>query len=315
MIPIGLFSLEQVLFVAFLLLTTLVWLCWSAYLPFAPAPHRLAGLTSKIVYGVVSCIALFTLYKIVDLRLHLSAYRAEMESQYMPVLEAPARWGHIDMPAQTQLHLAVAHEMDSFSQAVFPEPVDIAGIAAREVTRYVAIHTDANYQTSGYTPQNLRVMGEGVSAQEGWLCDNQASPVEFDLRADGAIASFYRCVLAEGNVVDGMALPAGSVLRSSSGNAYPDGFVDQDRWVIDVPQGQEVLVHGLPLLAPVIALSQARTLYEINRATLARAAEHANTHYAAGASVRFNPRSSRGLAAAEWVIEPVAEPSSIAPSQ
>ena len=302
MIPIGLFSLEQVLFVAFLLLTTLVWLCWSAYLPFAPAPHRLAGLASKIVYGVVSCIALFTLYKIVDLRLHLSAYRAEMESQYMPVLEAPARWGHIDMPAQTQLHLAVAHEMDSFSQAVFPEPVDIVGIAAREVTRYVAIHTDANYQTSGYTPQNLRVMGEGVSAQEGWLCDNQASPVEFDLRADGAIASFYRCVLAEGNVVDGMALPAGAEVWRTNGTTYTDGFVDENRWNIDIPRGQTVEVLGILLMAPYIELTQARQLHAVKRTTLARDAVIDSVAYKAGLSVEFNPIALRDNGRKKWLI-------------
>ena len=307
MIPVALPSLEQVLLLGFLLLTTLIWMVWSLYLPFAPAQHRLAGLTSQIIYGVVSCIAVYTLYKIVDFQLARAAYKKEVAEQLLPVLEAPARLGQIDMPAQTQLRLLIENERDAFASASFPEPVDIAGIPARQVDRYVVVHTDDAFKTTGFTPTSMRVTGDGLSVQDGWRCDNQA-PVEFDLQADGRIASFERCVLAEGNVVDGMALPAGAVLRRSSGNAYTDGFVDQDRWVIDVPQGQEVLVHGLPLLAPVIALDEARTLYEVNRATLARAAQHANTRYAAGASVWFNPRSRRGAHPAEWVIEPEEAP-------
>lgn len=79
--------------------------------------------------------------------------------------------------------------------------------------------------------------GNGVTLQSGWRCD-AAQPVEFDLKADGDVSAFSRCVLADGNIVDGIVLPKGTFLRASTGNVYTDGFIDSDRWVLDTPTGR-----------------------------------------------------------------------------
>ena len=110
---------------------------------------------------------------------------------------------------------------------MFPHPVRVADIDAVEIARYIAIKTNDNYETIGFTPDNMRITGNGVTTQSGWRCD-ATRPVEFDLRPDGSISAFSRCILANGNVVDGITLPEGTSLRASTGNVYIDGFVDSD---------------------------------------------------------------------------------------
>lgn len=299
MIPVGLPSLPFVLLVVFLLGTTLLWLVWTASLVFTPAGQRLEGLARKAAYALISCIALFTLYKIVDLKLQMAAYHAEMTAKFAPTLETAQRLGQLEMPAQTRLSLAIENTPESFNQALFPEPVAIAGISARQVERYIAIQTDENHQTQGFQPKTMRVIGDGVAVQQGWLCD-AAEPIEFDLHEDGSIASFSRCVLAAGNRVDGIDLPKVSSVWQSQGLTYTDGFVDKDRWVIDTPSGQVVEAGGVSLIAPVIMLTGDRTLHAISRAVLAQEAVLDHQQYPAGAAVEWNPRSHRG----QWLVGP-----------
>lgn len=55
----------------------------------------------------------------------------------------------------------------------------------------------------------MRITGIGVTTQSDWRCD-ATQPVEFDLMADGSISTFSKCILADGNVVDGISLPKGT---------------------------------------------------------------------------------------------------------
>lgn len=303
MIPVGLPSLSFVLLVLFVLGVTLVWITWTVSLPFQPAGQRLQGHARKLIYALVTGIALFTIYSLVDLKLQLSAYQAEIQEKFKPTLATATRLAQLDMPAQTQLVLAVENQLDSFTKALLPNPVLIAGISARQVERSVAIQTDESHQTTSFQAESMRVIGEGHVEQQGWLCD-ATEPIVFSLHADGRIDAFEECILAAGNTIDGITLPSGTSARRSNGSRYTDGFVDQDRWIIDVRQEQIVEVAGLPLISPLIKLTQDRQLHEVSKAVLASDTVLDAVPYKAGAELQYNPRSQRDQHGSQWLVLP-----------
>ncbi|MFK3779746.1 hypothetical protein [Agrobacterium sp. NPDC089420] len=302
MIPVALPSVEALLLVALLLGTTLVWSIWTLGLLFRYARGRWQR-PAILPFGLVTAIAVFTLWQIADFCLEMRAYDRERAASYRPELLEPTRLGQIDMPKGTKLELAVADTRDAFSRAVFPHPVRVADIDAVEIARYIAIKTNDNYETVGFTAENMRITGNGVTMQSGWRCD-ATRPVEFDLQADGGISAFSRCVLADGNAVDGIALPEGTALRASTGNVSIDGFVDIDRWVLDTPEGRTVHIDSFDLSDATLALDGERKLHEIKGAVLSREATLGTRRHAAGTHVRYNPRHLRKDYPAAWLLTP-----------
>ncbi|MND23684.1 hypothetical protein [Agrobacterium tumefaciens] len=302
MIPVALPSVEAVLLVAFLLATTFVWAVWTLGLLIRYASGRWKR-PAILPYGLVTAIAVFTLWQIAGFCLEMRAYDRERTANYRPELLEPTRLGQIDMPEGTKLELAIANNRDAFSRAVFPHPVRVADIDAVEIARYIAIKTNDNYETVGFTPDNMRITGNGVTVQSGWRCD-ATRLVEFDLRADGGISAFSRCILADGNVVDGITLPDGTSLRASTGNVYIDGFVDSDRWVLDTPRDRTVHVDNFDLSDATIALDDERKLHEIKGAVLSKEAMLGIRRHAAGTHVRYNPRHFRKDYPAAWLLSP-----------
>ncbi|MCZ7470215.1 hypothetical protein M0412_20500 [Agrobacterium sp. O3.4] len=302
MIPVALPSVEAVLLVAFLLATTFVWAVWTLGLLIRYASGRRKR-PVILPYGLVTAIAVFTLLQIAGFCLEMRAYDRDRTANYRPQLLEPTRLGQIDMPEGTKLELAIANNRDAFSRAVFPHPVRVADIDAVEIARYIAIKTNDNYETIGFTPDNMRITGNGVTTQSGWRCD-ATRPVEFDLRPDGGISAFSRCILADGNVVDGITLPMGTSLYASTGNVYIDGFVDSDRWVLGTPQGQAIHVDNFDLSDATIALDDERKLYEIKSAVLSKEAMLGTRRHAAGTHVRYNSRHLRKDYPAAWLLTP-----------
>lgn len=302
MIPVALPSVEALLLIAFLFATTFVWIVWTLGLLI----RYICGRWKRpmlLPYGLVTAIAAFTVWKTGDFYIHMRAYDRERTASYRPELLAPTRLGQIDMPKGTKLELAIADTRDAFSRALFPHPVRVADIDAVEIARYIAIKTNDNYETIGFTPDNMRITGNGVTTQSGWRCD-ATQPVEFDLRPDGSISAFSRCILANGNVVDDITLPEGTSLRASTGNVYIDGFVDSDRWVLGTPQGQTVRVDNFDLSDATIALDDERKLYEIKGAVLSKEATLGTRRHASGTHVRYNSRHLRKDYPAAWLLTP-----------
>ncbi|MGC4393060.1 hypothetical protein [Agrobacterium sp. M50-1] len=302
MIPVALPSVEALLLLAFLLVTTLVWVVWTLLL----FVRYVSGRWKRpmiLPYGLVTAVALFTLFRFGDFYLQMSAYDRERAASYRPELSEPARLGGIDMPKGTKLELAIADNRQAFNRAVFPHPVRIADIDAIEIARYIAIKTNENYETIGFTPGNMRITGNGVTTQSGWRCD-ATQPVEFDLSPDGGISAFSKCILADGNVVDGIGLPKGTSLRASTGNVYTDGFVDSDRWVLDTPQEQTVHIDSFDLSEVTLALDGNQKLHEISRGVLSKDATLGTLHHAAGTNIRYNPRHLRNDYPGAWLIIP-----------
>ncbi|CUX49236.1 hypothetical protein [Agrobacterium genomosp. 13] len=302
MIPVALPSVEALLLLAFLLITTLIWIVWTLSL----FVRYVAGRWKRpmiLPYGLVTAVALFTLFRFGDFYLQMRAYDKERAASHRPELLEPSRLGQIDMPKGTKLELAIANDREAFDRAVFPHSVRVADIDAVEIARYIAIKTNENYEAVGFTPQTMRITGNGVTTQSGWRCD-ATQPVEFDLSPDGGISAFSNCTLADGNVVDGISLPKGTSLRASTGNVYIDGFVDSDRWVLDTAQDQTVHIDSFDLSEAMLALDGERKLHEIRRGVLSKDATLGTLHHAAGTNIRYNPRHLRKDYPGAWLIIP-----------
>lgn len=310
MIPIGLPSTSFVLLIVAMLTTTLIWFVWT--LRFTLLRKKASNRNVLLAYLVTMAIALFTLFKIVDVYLQVAEYQRASNASYRPTLGILQRLGHIDMPAGTQLQLAIANLKESFQIAIFPVPVVISGTQALRVERYSHIETDHNYQAVGVIPTHLRVIGQGISLQEGWRCD-ATQPIEFTLNPDGDVSTFSACTLAQGNTADGIVLPAGTSLRASAGNAYTDGFVDIDRWTLHVQSDAEINIDGLALADANVALDDLRRLYEISSALLIRDTQFGKISHAAGSTVHLNPRRLRETYSSAWLIESLDE--ALSPAQ
>lgn len=298
MIPIGLPSIEFMLAVMALLLTTAVWIGWSGWMFFRDRGFkRLRGIR-LVAYLIVTAVSLFTVYKIVELNILFDAFERDHTQNYQPTLAVAQQIEGIEMPAGTQLTLAVAAQLSSFSSARFPTSIPVLGVNTLRLERYIRIEYDEANRPIGTLALNQRLTGEGNSLQSDWLCD-ASDPIVFERDEDGSYR-FERCVLASGNRIEGLELPAGTELMASMGNAYPDGFIDQDRWVLSVPSSHTITVDGLPLSSPVIRLDSQRRIYEVGHTALAHAVQFGGIDHAAGTVAAFHPRSLRGAHANGW---------------
>ncbi|MEK1941352.1 MAG: hypothetical protein AAAB16_13365 [Pseudomonas sp.] len=302
MIPVALPPVELLLCLAFLFAATLFWFGWTIRLVVRYATGRWRR-PVLLPYTLVTVCAVFTLWQSAFFYLQVRSYERERAASYRPELPEPMSLGQIDMPKGTKLELAVADQRESFKRAVFPSPVRIVDIDAVEVARYIAIQTNEKYEIVGFTPENMRITGHGTTMQNGWRCD-ALKPVEFQLKPDGGVLAFSNCTLADGNVVDGIALPNGTSLRASTGNLYADGFVDSDRWVLDMPEGVSVSIDNFELADASIALDAERKLYEVRRAVLSNEGTLAERRYATASAIRFNPLHVRKDYPGAWLITP-----------
>lgn len=303
MIPVALPSVEFLVIVGLLFLTTLVWFVWTVWLLFFRKSQKPWANHWFALYGLTTFPALFTLYHVVTFSLEMRTLDREHEKNFAPTLTSSERIGQIDMPEGTKLRLAAAQKLESFGRATFPHPVEIAGINALAVDRYIAVKYDDSYNVTGFAPDNMRIVGEGTSEQQGWTC-KATTPVEFDVNDDGSVKAFKRCVLAAGNAADGISLPSGTEVWTSTGNVYTDGFTDTDRWVMDIPRDKTVLLDGLELTGPRIMLDDHKKLYEVSSGSLAKDTSFGADTYPAGTLVRFNPRHIRDSHPNAWLLTP-----------
>ena len=156
MIPVALPSVEMLLVLAFCLAATFFWFVWTLWLAVRYARGRWCR-PALLPYSLVTPFALFTLWQFADFYLQVWTYEGERAASYRPELPEPMRLGQIDMPKGTKLELAVADQKESFNRAVFPNPVRIADIDAVEVSRYVAMKTNGNYEIVGFSAENMRI--------------------------------------------------------------------------------------------------------------------------------------------------------------
>lgn len=261
MIPIGLPSLEFVLIRLACLAATLIWLAWLLRLGFSKTARLRLRSWRGLLFLILSAICGYSIWSVYDFNRHLAAYRAEQQALYHRTLAAPQNLGGIDLPAATTLRLALAHQPASFYLAEFAQPVAISGVDALRAERYIAVQTDADYKTSGFSVENLRLTGIGQSRQSGWICD-ATLPIVFLTHADGRIDRFENCTAATGNLVDGQPLPQGAEIIASQGRVFLNGSIGTDRWQIHLPSDARFTAQGISQTGGALWLDAARNVID-----------------------------------------------------
>jgi len=209
------------------------------------------------------------------------------------VLDSARRLAGVDMPAGTALRLSQPGALDSFVQADFPTPVDIAGVRARQLFRYPKAGQPAASAGESWS----LTLETDQAIQGGWRC---AHSHRVELRIENGQPRFDSCHLAAGNKLGDQPLPTGTWLDLRQ--ATPP------RWLLRTDGGEPASISGLPLLkADIIVdgqhkllqfeglLSQELRLGDITYPTGTRAASATDVPGAQPGDLLFSP--SRGRAA------------------
>ena len=261
MIPVALPSSEFVLILLAALVATLVWMVWALRLTFdKQARSRLRGWRGPL-FLLLAGIAVYVMFSAYALRRDFNAFAAEQQEIYHPILEHAQTLGRIAMPSGTKLRLAVPRQPAAFDRAEFPHPLLVGGVNALLAERYLRIHTDESYQTTGFTPQNLRLTGVGESQQAGWRCD-ATSVIVFETHPDGTIKAFQSCRAGAGNLIEGQPLPKAAEIVATEGRLYLDGRRGLDRWIIYVPQDASMQIDGVDQKGGALLLDADRKVIE-----------------------------------------------------
>jgi len=306
MIPVALPSVEWLFTVGGLLLLSIIWVIWSLLLIFSATSRKRLVNLRLVIYLLCTSVAVFFIYQVSGVIVGLQQESQKLQKEHYPVLSHPQRIGQIEMPTHTKLYLEQANTLESFQRAEFPHPVKIGDIAATKVERYFAYQfSKADYKVTNMIPKTLSVTGTGTTQQAGWLCDASLS-VKFTLHADGAIEAFDGCQLAEGNQIDDVVMPPATRVMPNTGSTWTDGFIDQDRWMLDTWSDSSpaniVEIDGLPLVEPWIYLDENRQIYMITRTELARTVTFGGITHPKGTLVNLNPRTIREHYAGAWIF-------------
>lgn len=181
------------------------------------------------------------------LSLWLAAQRDAREAQTrLAVLDHARQLAGIAMPAGTELRLARPGELDSFVQADFPVPVEVAGMRARQVFRHLR---DADAGSAAREGWSIALDAD-QPVQDGWRC-GRGHRVE--LLVEQGKPRLASCHLAAGNLLDGQPLPTGTWLDQRQ--------AEPRRWLLRTEGSEAALIAGLPLLkADVTVDAQSRIL-------------------------------------------------------
>jgi hypothetical protein len=288
MIPLSLPSANFYLLLSLGLLAGVVLAAWGLMLAVS-AGHRHTvrkyWKTSAALFVVLAVPFAFFAW------VHTIVWQVERESERAEAarnvtLEQASTVGGVAMPAGTRLKLQDEGQLETYVEAEFPAPTSVFGVQAMRVRRYL----DAEYEKDTYAlirryPRSVILRGQGDQAVLGWRCDS-THDIEFDTEPDGTMKALSQCRLGSGNQVDGMAIPAGSVLYGSNGTVYVDGSTDPDRWRIDVKDPIAVPVFGLMLSEPRLYLDAERRLLRVSDAELACRVRRGGFDYAEGTQVK-----------------------------
>lgn len=243
---------------------------WMWRLIARPAPRqgpRDRRLQTFIVLGMLA----FASAPIVFFALNVSRLQPASFAGTEPtrtVLTAPTRVGGIDMPTGTRLQLEREQQLDSFSSAVFPAAVPVYGVPAIKLIRQLRV-----VQRDGdefREPSGAYLTPVGDQVVDGWRCTATATPgrrpptLHYLLARDGSARAFEGCLAAEGNLVDGRALPVGSDIGAAK-------YVDKPaiRWRISPTEDQVFVLRGIPVYNATFWVDARRRLVGVQHAQLA----------------------------------------------
>ncbi|WMD23612.1 hypothetical protein RAS12_14950 [Achromobacter seleniivolatilans] len=306
MIPVALPSLQFLAVLTVSFYAGVLLLGWLAGLAVSSWARRKFRQYRKTSIGVMAGLAILSSFY-VWVQYTFWAIGREIDAEQAALritLTEPATLGRIGMPAGTALVLKLKDQRESFTEAVFPQPVSIFGVQADRINRFISIEYDPDtYATLGTYATSVELLGKGSQDVQGWHCD-ATQPIRFDVEHDGGSGQFQTCLLGEGNTVGDLRVPAGSELLSSNGTVYGDGHVDADRWRIDIKKEAATKVSGLLLREPTLRLGADRQLMSVASATLACETQLGGMRYPVGTLVQSAGRGLRDAYPGALVFSP-----------
>lgn len=271
--------------------------------PDARAKARHHWLRTTIWFGLLVPASV----PVVLITLMVVEYRAERAAEHAAThhrLDAPARIGGIDLPAGTLLELRRPGDRESFVYADFPDGHTVFGVKTRRIFRDV----DTRFE-----PDRPLVTLQIETAEavwfDGWHC--QASPdsllqaLRVAVSTDGASARLASCRSADGNVVDGVALPPDSTIEAVT-RAPTYRQVDPRRWNVVLPPQAFFPLRGVPVYQARFQVDDAHRVVMLHDAQLACRLTLGTMTYAPGTDVSGRDETLRGLPADTWAFSTAA---------
>ena len=212
-------------------------------------------------------------------------------------LDAPARIGGIDLPTGAQLELSRPGDLASFVYADFPDGHTLFGVRTRRLFRDVDTRPGANPSVVSVT-----MAAEADAWVDGWHC--RATPgtllqaVTVTVSVDAASARLRSCDTADGNVVDGHAVPTGSEITAVA--ARPD---DTGGWDVVLPRQAFFPVRGVPVYRARFRVDEAHRVTTLASAELACRLTLGPLSYAPGTGVDGRDETWQARFPAAWVFQ------------
>lgn len=142
---------------------------------------------------------------------------------YEQTLTTPVKVNGIELPIGTQVRLSKANNLNEIVEARFQPALVIANLPIEKIDFF---------RDTDQSIDRILLQGRGVAQIFGWRCD-LTRPIDVDLNSNTHIRTLEFCYLASGNRIDGINLPANSELFYSEGTGYVDGYVANDRWMLN----------------------------------------------------------------------------------
>ena len=243
---------------------------------------------------------------------------AAAQARHTMVLAQPATVDGLSLPAGTQLRVAQPGRLDTFEQARFPAPVEVAGVPVLRLTRYLEAIDAQHWRVSGVSARLARDAHIGQ-----WRC---AASHQIELRSTAANGGlkFSSCHLAAGNPVPALAvgaaaangrpaagapatgrgdLPSGTWVSLREGAALASDPTRATGWLVHTDGSEAVDVAGLPLHKADLRLDLARQLVSFEGA-LARELVLGPMTYPAGTRVASATPAVHGAQPGDLVFSP-----------
>ena len=296
MIPVAPFSLTFLLLITLGPLALIILLVWAVLLFFQP--QRRTNFKNNPWPRILLLIPLLVL-AIYYAGLQWSGYQFDKDlkqerASRQHVLKEPGRFAGVDMPAGTELELAVLGDPDSVSWARFPAAVMVGGAPVLALKRPRPDLADSNWQ--------LTMAGD--AELEGWQCHgSQVLEMKADPSAESGF-QFVSCFLAKGNQITAWSpyaaaanmkdapafsldLPVGTLVQARPGGTlYINGERDQDRWAVRVEADDlQMRAWGLLLEQAYFSVDKNKALLYLSHGRLAQEIQLGGFSYPAGTKV------------------------------
>jgi hypothetical protein len=267
--------------------------------PDARAKARRHWLRTTIWFGLLVPASM----PVLPITLMVVQYRAERAAEHAAThhrLDAPARIGGIDLPAGTLLELRRPDDRASFAYAAFPDGHTVFGVKTRRIFRDV----DTRFEPDRPLV-TLQIENADAVWFDGWHCkaspDSLLQALRLEVSADGASARLASCRSADGNLIDGVALPPDSWIEAVT-QAPTHRQAGLRRWNI-VPPPQAVFpLRGVPVYRARFQVDDSHRAVMLHDAQLACRLTLGAMTYAPGTDVSGRDEALRELPTDTWAF-------------